>query len=105
MSDITPPMEGYPALASLQGQYPELAIYRRFATLNARHLLYLQAEIVSLETDLENDSRIDGISNDEKTRLRNKNWYYLSRKNEKVVCSQWHTMLSLNEKLKEYSKY
>lgn len=106
MSNIASSTEGYPALASLQGQYPELAIYRRFSTLNARHILYLQAEIVNLEKDLENDSRIDGISDDKNTRLRNKNLYFLNKKNENgVIGLQWHTMVSVKEKLKEYSKY
>ena len=45
--------EGYPKLAELQGTYPQLCIYRRFATLNARNLLYLQAELVDLEERLE----------------------------------------------------
>ncbi|PVH79058.1 hypothetical protein DL98DRAFT_633031 [Cadophora sp. DSE1049] len=45
----TAKIEGYPKLAELQGTYPQLGIYRRFATLNARNLLYLQAELVDLE--------------------------------------------------------
>ncbi len=44
---------GYTALALLMGRVPEVAIFRRFSTLNARNLLYLQAELVQLEDDLE----------------------------------------------------
>ncbi|CAG8960721.1 hypothetical protein HYFRA_00002257 [Hymenoscyphus fraxineus] len=75
-------MEGYPALTCLQGQYPELSIYRRFSSLNARNLLYLQAELVDLETELEKYTKEDCKSDNEKTKLCNKNWFYLSRKKD-----------------------
>ncbi|CAG8976009.1 hypothetical protein HYALB_00007536 [Hymenoscyphus albidus] len=97
-------MEGYPALACLQGQYPELGIYRRFSSLNARNLLYLQAELIDLETDLEKYTKEDGKSDKEKTKLCNKNWFYLSRKKDGVVGSQWHTMTALRVKLREYNE-
>jgi hypothetical protein len=45
-------MEGYAKLASLMGAYPEVAIVRRFAALNAQNILYLQAELVNLESRL-----------------------------------------------------
>lgn len=95
--------EGYPRLAALQGTYPQLGIYRRFATLNARNLLYLQAELVDLETSLKDYTTEDSASEDPKKRLHNKNWYYLSRKKGGVLDSQWHTMLCVREKLREYS--
>jgi hypothetical protein len=96
--------EGYPKLAALQGSYPQLGIYRRFATLNARNLLYLQAELVDLETNLDEYTKEDCWSEDPRKRLHNKNWYFLSRRNDGVLDSQWHTMLCVREKLKEYSK-
>lgn len=45
-------MEGYTKLATLMGAYPEVAIVRRFARLNAQNILYLQAELVHLESRL-----------------------------------------------------
>ncbi|EDN91968.1 predicted protein [Sclerotinia sclerotiorum 1980 UF-70] len=51
--------EGYPKLAALQGTYSQLGIYRRFSTLNARNLLYLQAELVILEADLNQFTKND----------------------------------------------
>ncbi|CAG8977261.1 hypothetical protein HYALB_00009358 [Hymenoscyphus albidus] len=96
-------VEGYPALAALQGTYPQLGIYRRFATLNARNLLYLQAELVNLERDLEEYTEKDCRSEDARRRLCNKNWHYLSKKEQGLAGSQWHTMLRIKEKLKEYN--
>lgn len=45
-------VDGYPKLARYIGDYPGFAIFRRFASLNSRILLYLQAEIVKLEHEL-----------------------------------------------------
>jgi hypothetical protein len=39
-----PQPHGYDLLASFMGFYLEAAIFRRFATLNAKNILYLQAE-------------------------------------------------------------
>lgn len=95
--------QGYPKLASLQGTYPQLGIYRRFSILNARNLLYLQAELVELETELDECTKEDSKSGDPSKRLNNTNWYYLSRRKEGLPDSQWRTMLRLREKLDEYS--
>jgi hypothetical protein len=46
-------LHGYPRLATFMGHEPGAAIYRRFASLNARILLYRQAEIVCLEHELD----------------------------------------------------
>jgi len=43
---LNPTMNEYSKLASLMGPHPELAIFRRFSTLNAQNLLYLQTELV-----------------------------------------------------------
>ncbi|PQE18959.1 phthalate transporter protein [Rutstroemia sp. NJR-2017a BBW] len=96
--------KGYPKLAALQGTYPQLGIYRRFSTLNARNLLYLQAELVILETNLNEFTQKDCVSEDLNARLHNKNWYRLNKRKDGVVNSQYHTMLCVREKLKEYSK-
>ena len=43
---------GYPMLASLLGGTEGYAIYKRFASLNARNLLYNQAKLIHLEHEL-----------------------------------------------------
>jgi hypothetical protein len=53
---------GYPRLAERIAVKPETGIYRRFDALNARHLLYLQAELVAIEDKLrvqENEDQKD----------------------------------------------
>jgi hypothetical protein len=96
--------EGYPKLAALQGTYPQLGIYRRFATLNARNLLYLQAELVILESNLNQFTSKDYVSEDLTAKLYHKNWHRLSKRKYGVLNSQYYTMLRVREKLKEYSK-
>jgi hypothetical protein len=43
---------GYPRLAERIAVKPETGIYRRFDALNARHILYLQAELILMEKEL-----------------------------------------------------
>ena len=43
---------GYPKLAGQMSLIPELQIFRNFGALNARNLLYLQAELEVLEKKL-----------------------------------------------------
>lgn len=55
-------MAGYDKLARLVADYPDLTIYRRFGVLSAKILLFMQAELVHLERNLEivaNDDRKD----------------------------------------------
>lgn len=96
--------EGYPKLAALQGTYSQLGIYRRFSTLNARNLLYLQAELVILEADLNQFTKNDCMSEDLNAKHYQKNWYYLSERKNGVANSQYHTMLCVRQKLKEYNE-
>jgi hypothetical protein len=50
---------GYDKLASLIGDYPGLSIYRRFGSLAAKNLLYMQAELVQLEDELKTIAECD----------------------------------------------
>ncbi|KAF2472523.1 uncharacterized protein BDR25DRAFT_366519 [Lindgomyces ingoldianus] len=45
-------LEGFPSLSALLASDPDLQVYRRFNRLASRNLLYLQAEILDLETRL-----------------------------------------------------
>lgn len=47
-----PALQGYPKLARFIGERPGFAIFRRFSELNARNLLYLQAELLDIEEEL-----------------------------------------------------
>jgi hypothetical protein len=53
---------GYPSLAGQIELRPETAIFRRFGSLNAENLLYLQAELTSLERELQLQQLGDHLS-------------------------------------------
>ena len=94
----------YLKLADLMAKYPGLAIFRRFATLNAKSLLYLQAEIAELEDQLELRERED--MNAEKVDRRRFQWQArLLMEAPEGENGQWKTVLEIREKLKEYSEF
>lgn len=72
-------MSGYNKLAALMGAYPEVAIFRRFAALNAQNILHFQAEIVDLEITLREYESADDNSDDPARSRLGRNWYALSR--------------------------
>ena len=101
-------MEGYAKLASLMGPHPEVAILRRFGALNAQNLLYLQAELVALEDDLRTIAAEDSASDNPDLAIHSRDWYTLSKLKSGTADGedagrQWATILSIREKLKEYS--
>ena len=96
-------MHGYAKLSSLMGAYPEVAILRRFGALNARNLLYLQAELLALETDL-GAYETEDESRPERADFA-RDWYTLS---QSAIANdesgdQWRTVLKIRESLKQYS--
>ena len=102
-------MEGYAKLASLMGAHPEVAILRRFGALNAQNLLYLQAELVALESDLQKFSLEDRTSNDPHREFNSRDWYSLSMSEENIdnnesTGRQWRCALMIRDRLKEYSQ-
>jgi hypothetical protein len=55
---------GYPTVAALISKDNDFAIFRKFRYLNARNLLYLQAELIDLENELETVDRSLEIKNE-----------------------------------------
>src|SRR2546429_531863 len=49
---MPPSLKGYPKLATLIGEFPDVAIFRRFGTLTMLNLMRLQAELIEIEEDL-----------------------------------------------------
>ncbi|KAF2475391.1 uncharacterized protein BDR25DRAFT_340161 [Lindgomyces ingoldianus] len=94
---------GYPKLAGQMGIMPEAAMFRTFSALNARNLLYLQAELISLEKQL-----LDSESNDSQDEKRSRyalDWFWLSQsKQNEGNESQLQLILEMRKKLKEYNK-
>lgn len=102
-------MEGYAKLGLLMGDYPELAIFRRYAALNAQNILYLQAELAHLESRLRNFAEEDEKSNVEKRKDYSKDWYSLQKSmltpGAEDNGRQWETFVKIRAKLKEYSMH
>ncbi|OJI88570.1 hypothetical protein ASPTUDRAFT_135162 [Aspergillus tubingensis CBS 134.48] len=63
----TPIPKGYDKLAALMSRDPGSSIYRRFSKLNAKNLLYLQAEVAYIENELRTIIVEDSKSEDKKT--------------------------------------
>lgn len=99
-------MNGYTKLASFISSHPELAIFRRFGTLNAQNLLYLQAELVHLENRLKECLKADASSGQIDRTMYDRDWQSLSESTFAPDGNpeQWATALQIRKTLKEYSK-
>ncbi|MCJ1389396.1 hypothetical protein MMC18_002253 [Xylographa bjoerkii] len=96
------PIDGYPKLAEFLGRYKGFAIFRRFASLNARNLLYLQVEILELEEELNKLEEAHSMHDD----LRNVlfNWEALKLSEEGTTGKlQYDIIMELRVRLKEYN--
>ena len=93
-------MEGYHKIAMLMAHI-NLFIFRKFSRLNALNLLYLQAELIHLEKDLN-----DIAERDEQAGLPHyaKDWLSLSESERDGNSEQWQKMLEVRKKLREYSE-
>ena len=94
-------MEGYAKIAQVMGQHEELAIFRRFSTLNMHNLLYLQAELVHLESDYQEIAERDKACSEYPYRSRD--WWSLTQLDCKGNRDQWDKILEIREKLQIYS--
>ena len=98
------PTQSYSSLAELLGSHDGLAIYRRFATLNAQNLLYLQSELINLEDELKRLVVADSNSENEQRRKFKSDITKLKAASaNEIEGRQWQKVLEIREKLKEYS--
>lgn len=100
--------DGYAKIATLMAQVPETAVFRRFGELNARNLLYMQAELVALENKLQRYSREDCMSREAHRQDYGLDWQTLQDSvkddaSEGHDSSQWSTMLQIRAALEKYS--
>jgi hypothetical protein len=97
---------GYPMIADFMSEYPEVAMVRRFRALNARHLLYLQAELAQIEKKLLEQEQIDAKEKDHPDKLNYAiDYFWLMDSAKEKDNVQWGLIKEMKEKLKEYSKY
>jgi hypothetical protein len=98
---------GYPRLSGYMERIPEVAIFRRFAGLNARRLLYLQAELLQLQKELETTECADKHSSDEDRQNYSVDWFWLKQSmdfKDEIKTRQWNLVQEIMPKLKEFSK-
>ena len=90
----------------MMGAHPEVAVIRRFGSLNARNILYLQAELTALELKLDKCAKADADSGHEDRKIYDRDWQTLSESlhSEAGNPEQWKTILSIRTVLKEYSE-
>jgi hypothetical protein len=95
---------GYPKLARTMSVERGFLIFRRFTELNARSLLYLQAELVHLEQDLLEFTIEDHNAQDLDPQPRRRHELSAMELMESDG-QQWKTVLAIREKLDAYSKF
>ncbi|OCL04673.1 hypothetical protein AOQ84DRAFT_399986 [Glonium stellatum] len=95
---------GYPKLAGQMGLIPETAMFRSFTALQAQNVLYLQAELVSLEKELRKCETIDRNDPNGQKRLYSQDWVWLSRSADDGDGEQWQLVQQIRAKLREYNE-
>ncbi|KAH8422312.1 uncharacterized protein LDX57_000070 [Aspergillus melleus] len=98
-------MKGYSDVATLMAKDPGLSIYRRFAHLNAENLLYLQAELVYLEKDLNEIIKRDEESGaPQRENFPISLWHLKNSSDSEDDGLQWQKVLEIRELLDKYNK-
>jgi hypothetical protein len=92
-------VRGYPAVAEFISSDKVFNIFRRFDSLAARNLLYMQDELCELEENLENLEQADTYSNSA-TALQN----LCSRRHDCNIEKQ-KIMNLVREKLRDYREW
>jgi hypothetical protein len=109
VESLSAPLAGYPQIATFMTQNPELLMVRRFQALNARNLLYLQAELVYIETALVKCEKEDAeVKEKEDPRLHYSRDYEFLMKygDSKSASGKQRTLIQqMRAKLKEYSTF
>ncbi|PLB46412.1 hypothetical protein P170DRAFT_465939 [Aspergillus steynii IBT 23096] len=91
-------MKGYDQIAAFIAKDPGSSIYRRFANLNAKNILYFQAELIHLETELQ--IALDNLKQSEKGADEPPiSFWHLKQDGGQ----QWQKILEIREVLDKYN--
>lgn len=102
MSDFTQkPGRGYPDLAKIMGPHNGMSLFKRFASLNAKNTLYMQAELLDLERQLDNVEKYD--KEQEGLPYYREALTLVDCESNGMNPEQWRLVLRIREKLREYS--
>lgn len=94
-------LDGYALTAQLMAKYPEFAMLRRFKRLNYQNLLYLQAQILYQQEELERLVRRDANHPDRQPYAND--WWALSHGKGQGGKEQWRKVKALRRTLETYS--
>ena len=100
-------MQGYEKLAALLSSSQGLQLFRQFGALQTKTLLYLQAEITILETELaaimEQDQE-EANAGDEKKLAFLDSWLALKHSDQNPAAdnTQYRKVVEIQERLKKY---
>ncbi|KAL8992447.1 MAG: hypothetical protein Q9169_007096 [Polycauliona sp. 2 TL-2023] len=100
-----PRLVGYPSFAHFISQDGDAAIYRRFDSLSARNLLYLQSELHELEGELEQLDAADVKDkdlDDEESRKIARLWHHYARDDNERAVKHRELQAKVRVKIKEY---
>lgn len=105
-------VKGYPKFSGRMGLMPTAAMFRRFGSLNARNLLYYQAELIGLEQRLIHIEQQDSTNSTGRKAEYAVDYWYLMTSNRATSegelrdgdTQQLDLVLHMRELLKEYSK-
>ncbi|KAL8707646.1 MAG: hypothetical protein Q9225_007726 [Loekoesia sp. 1 TL-2023] len=107
-----PPREegiGYGHLASKLALDNDLRIFRHFAELNIRNILYLQSELQELELKLQQlDAEANGNTNEPSKWSKPRSYHYASRTKGTALDGDdayWNTVLRIRDVLERYSMF
>jgi hypothetical protein len=95
---------GYPRLAERMGVVPTSLIFRQFSALNARMLLYMQAELVYLEGHLRRQEEKDISQTDSNPGRYATDYYHLMHSYEDGNTTQLDLIKKIQGKLEVYRK-
>lgn len=102
MSNFTQkPGKGYPDLAKIMGPHSGMSLFKRFASLNAKNTLYMQAELLDLERQLDGLEKYD--KEDEGLPYYKDALSLVNCESNGMNPEQWQLILRIREKLREYS--
>jgi hypothetical protein len=96
-------MADYSRLSKLIGTHQDLAIFRKFASLNAKNILYMQAELIHLQAELENIELANGNSGDVQKAAFQVSLFDLKDSSGTKNDLQWRKAMEIRRNLKAYS--
>lgn len=104
-TELSVQVPGYPKLATILAGSQEYMIFRRFSNLNMRNALYLQAELMHLELELETHTSDDFAAK----MMYHANWKKLKDagiddKGMLIANTQYGTIMRIRSLIGEYSK-